>query len=252
VSATAVIDVESAREFMREALGKITLSELDAIADDLEVRHARMRALLAGPRRRALDAAALRPLLRSIFATRRRADALLDAVGAPALAAWIDELLGGTAPAAARLQTFCDSLEGVPPTVRYDLASELLHGTDPERHWLWTRWMWDPATRTGALPLVATEAHDLDAETAAETYLRVGRATAFVHETGRAAGFTRIGDGRFGADVYLACVYCVYVYTTVRMRMTQEFNRVIPPLPELARRFLGVHRMELSPITGSD
>jgi hypothetical protein len=27
--------------------------------------------------------------------------------------------------------------------------------------------------------------------------------------------------------------------------MTQEFNKVIPPLPELARRFLGVHRLEV-------
>jgi len=26
--------------------------------------------------------------------------------------------------------------------------------------------------------------------------------------------------------------------------MTQEFNRVIPELPELCRRFLGVYRME--------
>jgi len=72
----------------------------------------------------------------------------------------------------------------------------------------------------------------------------VGRATAIVHETGQAAGFTKIGDGRFGVDIFLACVYCVYVYTTVRMRMTREFNRVIPELPELARRFLGVYRME--------
>jgi len=36
----------------------------------------------------------------------------------------------------------------------------------------------------------------------------------------------------------------VYVFTTIRMRMTQEFNRVIPPLPELCRRLLGVHRMD--------
>jgi hypothetical protein len=26
--------------------------------------------------------------------------------------------------------------------------------------------------------------------------------------------------------------------------MSQEFNQVIPPLPQLARRLLGVHRME--------
>lgn len=245
MSATAVIDVESAREFMREALGRVSLSELDAIADELERRHGRMQALLADPRRRDLDAAALRSLLRSIFATRRRADQVLARVGPDRLATRIEELLDGTEPIPARLQVFHDRLDGVPPGVRWDLASELLHGTDPGRYWLWTRWIWDPEARTGALPLVTTDAQDLAAETVGETYLRVGRAISSVHGTGHAAGFTRIGDGRFGADVYLACVYGVYVYTTVRLRMTQEFNQFIPGLPELARRLLGVHGMEL-------
>jgi hypothetical protein len=30
-----------------------------------------------------------------------------------------------------------------------------------------------------------------------------------------------------------------------RMRMTREFNQVIPRLPDLARRILGVRRMEI-------
>jgi hypothetical protein len=28
------------------------------------------------------------------------------------------------------------------------------------------------------------------------------------------------------------------------MRMTREFNRVIPPLPDLVRRLLGVYHLE--------
>ena len=32
----------------------------------------------------------------------------------------------------------------------------------------------------------------------------------------------------------------IYLYTVTRLRMTQEFNRVIPPLPDLVRRLLGV------------
>jgi hypothetical protein len=31
------------------------------------------------------------------------------------------------------------------------------------------------------------------------------------------------------------------MYTTLRMRMTQEFNQVVPQLSELLRRLLGVH-----------
>jgi hypothetical protein len=130
--------------------------------------------------------------------------------------------------------------------MRHDLASECLHYTDPDRYWLWTRWIWDPASRTGALPLVTTDGYDLGGATAAATYLRVGEALAFVQRTGEAAGFTRIGRGRFGVDVYLACVYGVYVYTAVGLRITREFTRVIPPLPELCRRLLGLHRMEVA------
>jgi hypothetical protein len=236
-----VVDTESAREFMRETLEKISAAELEAVAQELQVKHDRFRALLGGEE--PPGEAALARLLRSVFATRRRAREVL-AVGPERLAAWITDLLDDRPPVEARLQVFCDRLDGLPANVRYDLASELLHYTEPERYWLWTRWIWDPATRTGALPLVTMEEYDFQAPTIGETYLRVGQATAFVHATGRAAGFTRIGHGPFGVDVYLACVYCVYVYTTVRMRMTQEFNRVIPPLPELARRFLGVYRME--------
>jgi hypothetical protein len=240
-----IVDTESAREFMRETLEKITEGELAAIAGELGDKHRRVRALLGGRDRARLGEAELRPLLRSIFSTRRRVPEVFERVGARRLAGWIDELLGETAPVEDRLEAFAGRLDGLPPSLRYDLGSELLHYTDPERHWLWTRWIWDPHTRTGALPLVTMEEYDLKAPTVGETYLRVGRATAFVHATGRAAGFTRIGEGPFGVDVYLACVYCVYVYTTVRMRMTQEFNRVIPALPELARRFLGIYRMEI-------
>ncbi len=240
-----VVDTESAREFMREALQKITEAELGAIAGECEVKHRRFHALLGRESGAPPGEAELRGLLRSIFATRRRTAELLERPGSERLATCIGDLVGGRGAVDGRFQTFCDRLEGVPPSVRYDLASELLHFTDPDRYWLWTRWVWDPKTRTGALPLVTMEEYDLDAPSVGAMYLRVGEATAFVHETGRAAGFTRIGGGAFGVDVYLACVYGVYVYTTVRMRMTQEFNRVIPPLPELCRRFLGVYKMEI-------
>jgi hypothetical protein len=240
-----VVDTESAREFMRETLEQITRPELEAIAGELEAKHERFCVLLAPARRGGLGEADLRRLLRSIFSTRRRAGELLGRVAPATLVAWVGDLLDGTAPVEARLQTFCDRFAGAPASLRYDLAGELLHYTDPERYWLWTRWVWDPDTRTGALPLVTMNEYDLTAATLGETYLRVGEATAFVDATGQATGYTRIGRGAFGVDVYLACVYCVYAYTTVRLRMTQEFNRVIPRLPELCRRFLGVYGTEV-------
>jgi hypothetical protein len=105
--------------------------------------------------------------------------------------------------------------------------------------------MWDPRANTGALPLVTTEDFDLDAPDRGEAYVRVGEAMAFVNETGKAVGFTDLGSGQFGADVFLACVYSVYMYTVLRLRMTQEFNRIVPELPDLVRRLLGVYRPEV-------
>jgi hypothetical protein len=89
------------------------------------------------------------------------------------------------------------------------------------------------------------EDFDWDAPNRAEGYLRVGEAMAFVNETGKAVGFTDLGSGLFGADVFLACVYAVYMYTVLRLRMTQEFNRIVPELPDLVRRLLGVYRPEV-------
>ncbi len=131
---------------------------------------------------------------------------------------------------------------GVPPATGYDLGSELLHfGAG---HPLWTRWIWDPDAGTGALPLVLTEDVDLYGAGVADTYRRVGMAVTFVNEVGEAAGFRPTG-GLFATDVFLGCVYAVYMYTTLRMRMTQEFNQVVPGLGELLRRLLGVHRSPL-------
>jgi hypothetical protein len=240
-----VVDTQTAREFMHEALTRITEAELAAIAEECEAKHARFRALVDPAGGGDPPPGALRSLLRCIFATRRRVEEVLARTGELRLASWVGDLVEPRGPVEARLQAFVDRLEGLDQTLRQDLAGELLHFTDPERYWLWTRWVWDPGTRTGALPLVTMDDYDLGAASAGDTYLRVGRAIAFVRETGRAAGFAGIGEGRFGVDVYLACVYGVYVHTTIRLKMTREFNRVLPSLPELCRRLLGVHRLEV-------
>jgi hypothetical protein len=210
-------------------------------------------------------------LLRTIFATRRRAKEIFAEIGPEALQQNIDPLLYGSEAVEARFQYFVDGLTGFFADIRTlrprksldnwarqsaeksaltenifcDLGSELLHFTNPNEYWLWTRWIWDPKAGTGAMPLVTLEECDLLGRTVGETYLKLGLATAFVKATGEAADFSNFGTGPFGIDVFLACVYVVYMYTTLRMRMTQEFNKVIPQMPELTRRILGVWRMEI-------
>jgi hypothetical protein len=240
-----IVDAGSAQEFMREALGTISAWELDAIADACEAKHRGLLALLGPARDGPLAEEELRRLLRSVFATRRRVDDLLGAVGPDRLATDIHALVNGDGPVGERLERFLAALGPMANSIGHDLASECLHYADPERHWLWTRWMWDPATRTGALALVTSDIGDLDGGRPVETYLRVGEVVAAIRRAGATAGFARIGSGPFGVDVFLACVYGVYVYTAVRLRITPEFTRVMPGLPELCRRLLGVHRMEV-------
>ena len=185
----------------------------------------------------------LAEVLRRIFVTRGKTRQKLLAYPFEDMRSWMYELIHGDAELSDRVDGFVDRLVGLDDNLRMDLAGELLHFTSPDRHWLWARWMWDPRTRTGALPLVTTAAYDYSGETPGQIYMKVGRAVAFVHEVGEAAGFQSISRNIFGTDVYLSCVYVIYAYTVLKMRMTNEFNKVMPGLPEFCRRLLGVNRM---------
>ena len=238
-----VVDTQSAQEFRREILDRITAAELQGIAAGLERKSRAIRDLLEPGTRP--DRAALRQVLRLVFAARRRADQILDTVGSDRLGAAVTDLLGRDDDLTARFDRFDAVLSGLPAPV-FDLPGELLHFTDPGQYWLWTRWIWDPGTKTGALGLVTTDADLGSGETRGEVYLTIGQATAFVDETGKAAGFTDAAPGLFGTDMFLAAVYGVYIYTVLRMRMTREFNQLVPRLPDLIRRLLGIYHQEAS------
>jgi hypothetical protein len=237
------LDAESAREFLREALTAVAPGELDALAQACAAKHRRFATWL-GTGRPPADAQSLERVLRHVFATRRRVREVTEAIPPGRLAEAIHLLLHGAGALPARFGAFVEALAPLPETLRTDLGSEVLHYTDPARYWLWTRWIWDPRTRTGALPLVVETGADLAGAGAAETYLRVGAAVGQVERSAEAAGLGRLPAGGFGADVFLAAVYAVYVHTVVRLAITREFTRALPPAPELCRRLLGVHRMD--------
>lgn len=244
-----VVDTPSALEFEREILGRTTEAELQGIGADLGRKSEALRDLLCGGPSR-LDEAALRQVLGWVFATRRQADQILGSVGAKPLAGAIGGLLAEGLPVAERIDRFDAALAGCGPLAGpagplCDLPGELLHFTSPDRYWLWTRWIWAPGARTGALALVTTDGADLsEGTTRGAVYLTVGRALAFVEETGKAAGFTAAAPSLFGTDIFLASVYAVTMYTVLRARLSREFNRVVPPLPDLVRRLLGVNHLE--------
>ena len=239
-----IVDTESAKEFLKEVSASVSPDELKAICENLEIKSRFFQQRLGAAAIEKLSGQEIHQILRAVFATRRKAASILKQFPAQSLQTWMADLLHGEQTPEQRFQQFFDRLEGLDDNSRFDLAGELLHYTFPERYWLWNRWMWDPRVKTGALPLVTTEDVDLSAPTFGGMYLNVGKALAFVHEVGDAAGFQRIDRSLFGTTVFLCSVYAVYSYTVLRMRMTQEFNKVVPALPELTRRLLGVHRME--------
>jgi len=244
VAGAGAVDASSAVEFMREALIKISEEEIGAVAELLARKRDVLGPALTEAALRPANAAAVRPILARVFATRRRSDEILVTVGAPNLADGIRDLLHGDDALETRFRRFDEALPGLDAPIRRELAGECLHFADPERHWLWARWMWDPAARTGSLPLLMVEGFDFSGADAGDVYLRVGAATSAVIATADDLGFRRMRASPFAVDVYLAAIYGIYLYTVTRLRMTQEFNRVIPQLPDLVRRLLGVYRLE--------
>lgn len=237
------VDSEAALEFMKEATKLATATELEDIGHRLEVKRERLAELLAPEVLPGLDEAGLKRLLALVFSLRRKGGRLIQANGLDTLRAELAALLYGDGAVGERLEGFVGRVGGVERAMILALATECLHFTAPRRYWLWTQWIWNPESGTGALPLVIREGADLCADNLADSYLNVGRATALVTAQGGADGWTWTGRGLFGTDVFLACVYAVYMYTVFRVKLSQEFNRILPELPELVQRVLGVRHL---------
>lgn len=235
-----VVDTSAASEFYGRVLQHADTRELSRIGEALERKSAAMRALV-GDDPAAMTPDAVRELLGWVFCSRRRVNRIFAVIEAEELASAIGDLLHGPGGVAERYERFAELLRPL-PGVYEDLPGELLHFLEPTRYWLWTRWLWDPTAETGALALVTTDETDLGlGASPGETYMAVGRALSFVSQTGQAAGFAALGSGPFGTDVFLAAVYAIYMQTVLALRMTQEFTKMLPDLPDLVRRLLGVY-----------
>src|SRR5687768_1339872 len=102
-----VVDTQSAEEFMRETLENVSRDELISVGALLDGKAAGFAALLGSPgQARELPREDLRRVLRSIFATRRKADAILDDLGPERLGAAIDDLLHGDGLVTERFAAF--------------------------------------------------------------------------------------------------------------------------------------------------
>ena len=148
------------------------------------------------------------------------------------------------------MAAFVEKLDALDTRLALELATGLLHNTFPSETWLWTRWLWDPTTGTGILPLLAGSVHNLVAENLADGYARVGSVTAMSMKFGEGTDlFTPdlMEDEKrapFANSAFLACAYGVYMYGTTSWRLSRDFNELLPSLPNMARRLLGLPKME--------
>lgn len=241
------------QETLEAALKEVSADDVIAIADELAARHERIFLKLRS------DSASLAPSFADIASavTHTKANARTIAnyftqgdSAQTSAGKNFDELLNGATPTPVRVAVFVEKVNALDTRLALELASGLLHYTSPKDHWLWTRWLWDPTTGTGILPLLAGSTHNLLAENLADGYARVGSVTAMSMKFGEGTDlFTpelMSNDRRaqFANSAFLACAYSVYLYGTTSWRLSRDFSGLLPSLPNMARRLLGLKKTD--------
>ncbi len=235
---------------LQEALGQVAPADVIAIADELTERQSR---LFSGIRN---DPASLAAHSVEVFSavthTKSNTRVLINTFAGHDLEP-IDELLNGEALTPLRVAAFVEKLTVLDPRLALELATGLLYNTSPEANWLWTRWLWDPTTATGILPLLAGSTHNLFSNDLMDGYVRVGAVTALSRRAGEGAGLftpellSNEKRAFFADSAFLACAYSVYMYGATSWRLSREFNRLLPTLPDMARRLLGLKKTGRAP-----
>jgi hypothetical protein len=230
---------------LQEALAQVSPEDVIAIADELAERHARL--FLDLEPASAKFASSFADIASAVAHTKANARTITNyfAQGDYSL---FEQLLKGEAPAPVRVAAFVEKVNTLDTRLALELATGLLHNTFPSQNWLWTRWLWDPTTGTGILPLLAGSAHNLLADNLADGYARVGAVTAmsmkFAEGTGLWTDELASDETRrpFANSAFLACAYAVYMYGTTSWRLSRDFNELLPSLPNMARRLLGLRK----------
>lgn len=232
-------------ETLQEALTQVSAQDVISIADELSARHERVFSGLA------VDPASLSSSFADIASavTHSRANArTITTYFAQGDYTIFNELLNGGAPTPICVAAFVEKLNALDTRLALELASGLLYNTSPNNHWLWTRWLWDPTTGTGILPLLAGSTHNLLADNLADGYARVGLVTAMSMKFGEGTDLwtdeLTVNEKRaqFANSAFLACAYNVYLYGTTSWRLSREFNNLLPSLPNMARKLLGLKK----------
>lgn len=234
-------------ETLQEALKQVSSEDVIAIADELAERHARLFSGLETDSARL--ASSFADIAAAVTHTRANARTLTNyfAQGDYKI---FEDLLRGESPTPVRVAKFVEKVNALDTRLALELASGLLHNTSPNEYWLWTRWLWDPTTGTGILPLLAGSTHNLLADNLADGYARVGAVSALSLKFGEGTGLwtdelmANEKRAQFANSAFLACAYNVYLYGTTSWRLSREFNNLLPSLPNMARKLLGLKKIK--------
>lgn len=233
-------------ETLKEALKQVSSEDVIAIADELAERHIRLFAgLQVGSDQWASSFA---DVAAAVTHTKANARTLTNYFAQGDYTSF-RELLGGHAPTPMRVSSFVEKLNALDTRLALELASGLLHNISPNTNWLWTRWLWDPTTGTGILPLLAGSTHNLLADNLADGYVRVGAVTAMSMKFAAGTGLwtdplvSNEKRAPFANSAFLACAYNIYLYGTTSWRLSREFNNLLPSLPNMARKLLGLKKV---------
>jgi hypothetical protein len=228
---------------LHDALSQVAPEDVIAIADELAERQAR---LFLGLRADSAKlASSFSDISSAITHTQANARTLTNYFAQNGHAI-LDELLTADAPSPVRVAVFVEKVNGLDTRLALELATGLLHNMFPKDNWLWTRWLWDPTTGTGILPLLAGSTHNLLATNLADGYARVGAVTALSMKFGEGTGLwtdeliSTEKRSQFANSAFLACAYSVYMYGSTSWRLSRDFNELLPALPNMARRLLGL------------
>jgi len=232
---------------LQVAIEQVTPEDVITIADELAERHARLFLGLETDSNQL--ASSFADIAIAVTHTKANARTITNQFNHGDFKLF-EDLINGDSPTPARVATFVEKLKTLDTRLALELASGLLHNTYPKDHWLWTRWLWDPTTGTGILPLLAGSTHNLLAENLADGYARVGSVSAMSIKFGEGTGLwsdeLMANEKRapFANSAFLACAYCVYLYGTTSWRLNREFNNLLPSLPNMARKLLGLKKIK--------
>jgi len=177
-------------------------------------------------------------ILEKVFSVRRKRQRLIEETGVENLKRAISDLLYGKASSwEERVENFVKYIKGVDRKAARDLASELLHFTFPEEYVLWTSWIWDPESESGAVVFLKEEPPKRHMY--GETYEEFEQIYKQIQE--KLLDFGIKVKGYLFVDIFLAMIYATYVdYMTLStMHSAKGF---FPPAGVMARRLLGVQR----------